>query len=158
MKWSSCLASVILCIYVFLTLALLLSSPVEMIRCLWHSDIWGIAEIFFWTSSTSRKSWQRGRERDVEAYLGCRHFKYKGFKRQTRFQSLGVTTWKNMYHKVLVFQRITGIIWTRLLYISYIISIINIIIPILTDNGLSTRHISSHLTINSLNPPNHCIK
>lgn len=21
-----------------------------------------------------------GRERDVEAYLGCRHFKYKGFK------------------------------------------------------------------------------
>ena len=79
MKLSSILASVILWVYVFLILALLLSSPVEMIRCLWH-QIYGEWQRYSFGSAVQVEELAEGRERDVEAYLGCRHFKYKGFK------------------------------------------------------------------------------
>lgn len=148
MKLSSFLASVILCVYVFLTPAPLPASPDEMIWCLWSSDIRGMVELFFWTSSTSRKSWQRGEREMLRHTQAADISDTTGPRGRQDFKVLGRPHGKITIPKCQFYEESqvsSGLD-------SCITSIFIIITPIFTDNGPCTRHISSHLTINSPHP------
>lgn len=146
MKYFSFLASVILHLYGFQTLAPLPVSLAEMIRCPWCSDTQGMVGLFFWISSTSRKSWQRGGRGNLRLQAFQIQYTVKG---QTRFWN-EVLKWpqgKNIVSKNVLWG-ITGVIWTRLYII--IISSSSSSILIFTNNLLCGRCSSHKLTINSL--------